>query len=126
MGRAKEKKNLIDKIIRYQNNLKEKYGFDWDNVFGVVDKLKEEIRELEEVLLNNDSDKIEEEFGDILITIVNLSRFLKLDINDVLNKSFIKFKKRVQKMKKEAQKEKLNLEKLDISELDKLWDESKK
>lgn len=126
MGRAKEKKNLIDEIIRYQNNLKEKYGFDWDNVFGVVDKLKEEIRELEEVLLNNDSDKIEEEFGDILITIVNLSRFLKLDINDVLNKSFIKFKKRVQKMKKEAQKEKLNLEKLDISELDKLWDESKK
>lgn len=126
MGRAKEKKNLIDEIIRYQKNLKEKYGFDWHDVFGVVDKLKEEIRELEEVLLNNDSDKIEEEFGDILITIVNLSRFLKLDINDVLNKSFIKFKKRVQKMKKEAQKEKLNLEKLDISELDKLWDESKK
>lgn len=126
MGRAKEKKNLIDEIIRYQNDLKEKYGFDWDNVFGVVDKLKEETRELEEVLLNNDSDKIEEEFGDILITIVNLSRFLKLDINDVLNKSFIKFKKRVQKMKKEAQKEKINLEKLDISELDKLWDESKK
>ncbi|MGQ9845091.1 MAG: MazG nucleotide pyrophosphohydrolase domain-containing protein [Caldisericia bacterium] len=126
MGRAKEKKNLIDEIIRYQNDLKEKYGFDWDNVFGVVDKLKEETRELEEVLLNNDSDKIEEEFGDILITIVNLSRFLKLDIYDVLNKSFIKFKKRVQKMKKEAQKEKLNLEKLDISELDKLWDESKK
>lgn len=126
MGRAKEKKNLVDEIIRYQNNLKEKYGFDWDNVFGVVDKLKEETRELEEVLLNNDSDKIEEEFGDILITIVNLSRFLKLNINDVLNKSFIKFKKRVQKMKKEAQKEKINLEKLDISELDKLWDESKK
>lgn len=126
MGRIKKKKNLIEEIIRYQNNLKEKYGFDWDNVFGVVDKLKEETKELEEVLLNNNSEKIEEEFGDILITIVNLSRFLKLDINNVLNKSFIKFKKRVQKMKKEAKKEKLNLEKLDISELDKLWIESKK
>lgn len=126
MGRAEKEKNLIDEIIRYQNNLKEKYGFDWNNVFGVLDKLKEEIRELEEVLLNNDSDKIKEEFGDILITIVNLSRFLKLDINEVLNSSFIKFKKRVQKMKKEAKKEKLNLEKLDISELDRLWNESKK
>ena len=125
MGRIKEEKNLIDEIIKYQSYLREKYGFDWENISGVIDKLKEEINELEEVLKEKKSEKIEEEFGDILITIVNLSRFLKLDINDALKKSYLKFKKRVQKMKKEAKKENISLEKLNILELDELWEKSK-
>lgn len=125
MGRIKEEKNLIDEIIKYQNYLREKYGFDWENISGVIDKLKEEINELEEVLKEKKSEKIEEEFGDILITIVNLSRFLKLDINIALEKSYLKFKKRVQKMKKEAKKENISLEKLNIFELDELWEKSK-
>ncbi|HQJ56281.1 MAG TPA: MazG nucleotide pyrophosphohydrolase domain-containing protein [Caldisericia bacterium] len=126
MGRTQKELDLIDEIIKYQIFLKEKYGFDWDNVSGVLDKLKEEIKELEDALKENKNKKIEEEFGDILITIVNLSRFLNLDLTDTLNKSYMKFKKRVDKMEKEAKKENIDLKKLNIYELDKLWEKSKK
>lgn len=126
MGRTQKELDLIDEIIKYQIFLKEKYNFDWDNVSGVLDKLKEEIKELEDALKENKNKKIEEEFGDILITIVNLSRFLNLDLTDTLNKSYMKFKKRVDKMEKEAKKENIDLEKLNIYELDKLWEKSKK
>lgn len=126
MGRTQKELDLIDEIIKYQIFLKEKYGFDWDNVSGVLDKLKEEIKELEDALKENENKKIEEEFGDILITIVNLSRFLNLDLIDTLNESYMKFKKRVDKMEKEAKKENIDLEKLNIYELDKLWEKSKK
>jgi len=126
MGRTQKELDLIDEIIKYQIFLKEKYNFDWDNVSGVLDKLKEEIKELEDALKENKNKKIEEEFGDILITIVNLSRFLNLDLTDTLNKSYMKFKKRVDKMKKEAKKENIDLKKLNIYELDKLWEKSKK
>lgn len=126
MGRTQKELDLIDEIIKYQIFLKEKYGFDWDNVSGVLEKLKEEIKELEDALKENENKKIEEEFGDILITIVNLSRFLNLDLTDTLNKSYMKFKKRVDRMEKEAKKENIDLEKLNIYELDKLWEKSKK
>lgn len=125
MGRIKEEKDLIDEIIKYQNYLRKKYGFDWENISDVLDKLKEEINELEEVLNEKKNEKIEEEFGDILITVVNLSRFLKLNIDDALKKSFLKFKKRFQKMEKEAKKENISLEKLNIFELDELWEKLK-
>lgn len=126
MGRTQKELDLIDEIIKYQIFLKEKYGFDWDSVSGVLEKLKEEIEELEDALKENKNKKIEEEFGDILITIVNLSRFLNLDLIDTLNKSYMKFKKRVDKMEKEAKKKNIDLEKLNIYELDKLWEKSKK
>ena len=126
MGRTEKELDLIDEIIKYQIFLKEKYGFDWDSVSGVLEKLKEEIKELEDALKQNENKKIEEEFGDILITIVNLSRFLNLDLTDALNKSYMKFKKRVDKMEKEAKKENIDLKKLNIYELDKLWEKSKK
>jgi len=126
MGRTQKELDLIDEIIKYQIFLKEKYGFDWDSVSGVLEKLIEEIKELEDALKENKNKKIEEEFGDILITIVNLSRFLNLDLIDTLNKSYMKFKKRVDKMEKEAKKENIDLKKLNIYELDKLWEKSKK
>ncbi|MGB9750433.1 MAG: MazG nucleotide pyrophosphohydrolase domain-containing protein [Caldisericia bacterium] len=126
MGRTKKELNLIYEIIKFQKFLKEKYNFDWDNVFGVIDKLKEETIELENALNLGKKDEIEDEFGDILITIVNLSRFLNLDLIETLNKSYIKFKKRILNMEKNAEKEKINLKDLNISELDKLWEKTKK
>ncbi|MGB9843054.1 MAG: MazG nucleotide pyrophosphohydrolase domain-containing protein [Caldisericia bacterium] len=126
MGRTKKELNLIYEIIKFQKFLKEKYNFDWDNIFGVIDKLKEETIELENALNLGKKDEIEDEFGDILITIVNLSRFLNLDLIETLNKSYIKFKKRILNMEKNAEKEKINLKDLNISELDKLWEKTKK
>ncbi|MCX8094692.1 MAG: hypothetical protein N3D74_00665 [Caldisericia bacterium] len=120
----KERK-IVKDIIDFQNYLKSEYNFDWDNVFGVINKLEEEIKELKEALKRDDKEDIEEEFGDIIITIVNLSRFLNLDIFDTLNKSFNKFKDRIEKMEKLAKERKLNLKELNISQLDSLWEETK-
>jgi len=126
MGRTKKELNLINEIIKFQKFLKEKYKFDWDNIFGVIDKLKEETNELEKALSIGKKDEIEDEFGDILITIVNLSRFLNLDLIETLNKSYIKFKKRFLNMQRKAEKENINLKDLNIYELDKLWEKTKK
>ncbi|RLD13391.1 MAG: hypothetical protein DRI28_05955, partial [Caldiserica bacterium] len=80
MGGTKEEREIIKSIIDYQNYLKNVYGFDWDSISGVINKLKEEIKEFEEAVKAKDDRKIKEEFGDILITIVNISRFANLDI----------------------------------------------
>ncbi len=120
-----KEREIIKEIIDYQNFLRNEYGFDWDSAFGVLDKLEEEIKELREALKRDKKEEIEEEFGDIIITIVNLSRFLNLDILDTLIKSFDKFKERIEKMKKIALERKLNLKELNINKLDSLWEEIK-
>lgn len=125
MGRMEKEREIIKEIVDFQNFLKNEYGFDWDNAIGVLDKLEEEIKELREALKKDKKEEIEEEFGDIIITIVNLSRFLNLDILNSLNKSFDKFKQRIEKMKKLALERKLNLKELNINQLDSLWEETK-
>lgn len=120
-----KEREIIKEIVDFQNFLKNEYGFDWDNAIGVLDKLEEEIKELREALKKDKKEEIEEEFGDIIITIVNLSRFLNLDILNSLNKSFDKFKQRIEKMKKLALERKLNLKELNINQLDSLWEETK-
>lgn len=125
MGRVEKEREIIKEIVDYQNFLKNEYGFDWDNAIGVLDKLEEEIKELREALKKDKKEEIEEEFGDIIITIVNLSRFLNLDILNSLNKSFDKFKQRIEKMKKLALERKLDLKDLNINQLDSLWEETK-
>lgn len=120
-----KEREIIKEIVDFQNFLKNEYGFDWDNAIGVLDKLEEEIKELREALKKDKKEEIEEEFGDIIITIVNLSRFLNLDILNSLNKSFDKFKQRIEKMKKLALERKLDLKELNINQLDSLWEETK-
>lgn len=126
MGRAKKEFNLVKKIVEYQNKLKDEYGFDWESIDGVIDKLKEEIFEFENALKQKSNQKIKEEFGDIFITLVNISRFLNFSVYEILSESFSKFKKRVKKMEKEAKKRNLNLKNLNIDDLDKLWEKIKK
>ena len=72
-------------------------GFDWKLKKDVISKIKEEINELE-VEINNDTNKIEDEFGDLLFSLINYSRFLKINPDDALNKTNQKFIKRFKKM----------------------------
>ena len=72
-------------------------GFDWKLKKDVVAKIKEEINELE-AEINNNTNNIEEEFGDLLFSLVNYSRFLKINPDDALNKTNKKFIKRFKKM----------------------------
>ena len=125
MGRDKEEREIVRSIIDYQNYLKNVYGFDWRNISGVIEKLKEEINEFEEAVNSRDDKKIREEFGDILITIVNISRFLNVDVIDSLEESFLKFKKRVKLMEEKAKEGGLDLKNMSLKELDEIWEEVK-
>jgi len=91
----------------------------------VINKLKEEVKEFEEAVSSNNNEKIKEEFGDILITIVNISRFLNLDVIESLKESFFKFKKRVKLMEERAEESGLDLKDMGLDELDRIWEEVK-
>ena len=101
-------------------------GFDWDNVEGVFDKLREESGELHEVLRKKDSaDRIEGELGDILFVAVNLSRFLNVDPEIALHKASAKFTRRFQEMEKIAREQGTTLSEIPRPQLESLWDQSK-
>ena len=100
-------------------------GFDWKLKKDVISKIKEEINELE-VEINNDTDKIEDEFGDLLFSLVNYSRFLKINPDDALNKTNQKFIKRFKKMENIIQNGSKKIEDLDLNELNHYWLVAKK
>lgn len=98
-------------------------GFDWPDIHPVLDKIKEEANELVEALEHKDPSAIEEEYGDLLFTLVNLGRHLKLDAEETLRKANEKFIKRFKKV------EQLSVSKNCIGHLDEmenLWQYVKK
>ena len=95
-------------------------GFDWKLKKDVISKIKEEINELE-VEINNDTNKIEDEFGDLLFSLVNYSRFLKINPDDALNKTNKKFIKRFKKMENIIKNDMKKIEDLDFNELNSYW-----
>lgn len=106
---------------RVQENASD-VGFDWDNIEDVLLKVKEEIEELKNT--KNQKEK-EEEFGDLLFALVNLSRFLKIDPEISLRKATEKFINRFQTMEKLVKNDNKKLEELSLEELDKYWEAAK-
>ena len=100
-------------------------GFDWKLKKDVVAKIKEEINELE-AEINNNTNNIEEEFGDLLFSLVNYSRFLKINPDDALNKTNKKFIKRFKKMENIIKNDVKKIEDLDFNELNSYWLVAKK
>lgn len=100
-------------------------GFDWDNVEDVLKKVDEEIVELKDVYKSKDVERINDEIGDILFSVVNLSRFLKVQPELALTGSINKFIKRFEYIETEGKKEGKNLEDMSLEEMDKLWNKSK-
>lgn len=103
-------------------------GFDWSDVKGVYEKVKEEISELEEsVRVPLDKENIEEELGDVFFSLVNYARFLKIDPETALSKSNQKFIKRFQLMEAMAAGQNLkSLSEMNLEEMDHLWELAKK
>ena len=101
-------------------------GFDWQETEPVYDKVNEEIAELKEAEKTGNTEKIEEEYGDLLFSVVNLGRHLKLTPEISLTKASDKFVKRFARMEKEAEEEKLDMAELSADELDTLWENAKK
>ncbi len=102
-----------------------KAGFDWDDLNGAVDKLHEEIDELETALTAGVGKDIEEEFGDVLFSCVNVSRFIGADSEEALTASTDKFIKRYLLVERLAADDGLDMKTASIEELDKLWDKAK-
>ena len=100
-------------------------GFDWKLKKDVISKIKEEINELE-VEVNNNTSNIEDEFGDLLFSLINYSRFLKINPDDALNKTNEKFIKRFKKMENIIQNGSKKIEDLDLNELNHYWLVAKK
>lgn len=97
-------------------------GFEWENADQVWEKVEEEIQEFKEVADSGDTDKIEEEFGDILFSLINYARFKKIDPETALEKINRKFKFRFEYIEKHASK---SLDDMTLEEMDALWNEAK-
>lgn len=102
-----------------------KVGFDWEEVENVVQKLDEELAELKSALEDKSKINIEEEIGDTLFTIVNISRFLEINAEDSLRLSNAKFKKRFQYIEKQYKGDIDSMKKATLQELEELWEKAK-
>lgn len=100
-------------------------GFDWQEISDVYDKVYEEIDELKEAAIDQNETKIEEEYGDFLFAAVNLGRFLNVTPEIALAKASEKFINRFSKMEEEAVNEGRDLAKMNLDEMDRLWDKIK-
>lgn len=103
-----------------------KVGFDWPDAEGAFDKVTEELEELRCAYREKDSAGVFEEFGDLLFSMVNVSRFLSIDPEESLHESTAKFIRRFDSMEKTAIERGLDFEKLSLEEMDSLWNEVKK
>ncbi|SHN37695.1 nucleoside triphosphate pyrophosphohydrolase [Chitinophaga sp. CF418] len=113
------------KAMRLQSKAKQ-VGFEWDNIDQVWEKVKEEIEELHEVVQLGKPDQIEDEFGDVLFSLVNYSRFLKVDAENALERTNKKFIRRFQHMEQMAAAQGKTLDEMSLTEMDGLWNEVKK
>ncbi len=103
------------------------HGFDWPNLDGVLDKVEEELVELKEALLSEPSarDRIEEEMGDLLFSMVNLCRHLNLDGEGVLRRATVKFESRFRWMEGQINRQGNTLQELEITEMEAVWQQAK-
>ncbi len=99
-----------------------KFGFEWENVQQVWDKVKEEIDELHGAIAENDQNHIEDEFGDVLFSLINYARFINIDPENALEGANRKFKRRFEYIETHTEKP---LSEMSLGEMDALWDEAK-
>ena len=100
-------------------------GFDWSNVGGVIDKIEEEIEELKVAINSGNQSNIEEEAGDLLFSIVSLSRHTSIDPESALRKANKKFDQRFRSMERVLKESNREFSHMTERELDKLWENIK-
>ncbi len=101
-------------------------GFDWSQAKDVLAKLKEEINELDEVVESGDRARVQDELGDVLFSVVNLARFLKVDPDKSLNQTSHKFVSRFRHMESLIRDEGKALPDMTLAEMDVFWERSKR
>lgn len=101
-------------------------GFDWDNKDQVWEKVQEEIQELNEAVENKDHSEIENEFGDVLFSLINYARFIHINPENALERTNKKFINRFQWMEEQIQSDSKEMNKMSLTELDEYWNQAKK
>ncbi|HAZ93920.1 MAG: nucleoside triphosphate pyrophosphohydrolase [Chitinophagaceae bacterium] len=112
------------KALRLQEKSKQ-VGFEWSNKAQVWDKVKEEMEELKEAEKSGIQDKIEDEMGDLLFSLINFARFLQVDPENALERTNKKFIRRFTLMEQEAKKQSRMLHNMTLEEMDDLWNNIK-
>ncbi|MGN6165545.1 MAG: nucleoside triphosphate pyrophosphohydrolase [Flavisolibacter sp.] len=113
------------KAMRLQEKAKQ-VGFEWENKEQVWEKVKEEESELQEAIHAKEQDKIEEEFGDLMFSLVNFARFLNVDAENALEITNKKFIHRFTQMEAKALSSGKNLNEMTLDEMDAIWNEIKR
>ena len=135
LGRGDEKVSVMDKVkhslsaLTRAEKLQEKaaeVNFDWSDVSGIVDKIREETAEVEEAIAGGNEDAVDEELGDLLFAVVNLIRYRQRSRSeDLLRRANNKFEQRFRKMETFAENSGIQLADLSAGELDELWKKAK-
>lgn len=113
------------KASRIQDKVKG-VGFDWEEPHQVWDKVQEELQELQDEVKTGNQDKIEDEFGDVLFSMINYARFLNVNPEDALERTNKKFIKRFQYLESKANELGKPLMDMTLTEMDVFWNEAKK
>ena len=100
-------------------------GFEWEHTEQVIAKVKEEWSEFEEEVQKGSISNMEQEFGDLLFSMINLSRFLKINPENALEATNKKFIKRFQYIEEQAEQAKTSLSEMSLEEMDRLWNAAK-
>jgi XTP/dITP diphosphohydrolase len=100
-------------------------GFDWEEPQQVFEKLQEELGELQHEVNENNQEKIEAEFGDVLFSMINYARFLKVNPENALERTNKKFIKRFQYLEGKAKEMNKSLKDMTLAEMDVFWNEAK-
>ncbi|WP_289045001.1 nucleoside triphosphate pyrophosphohydrolase [uncultured Olleya sp.] len=101
-------------------------GFDWEKPEQVWEKVEEELNEFKVEVDKGDADAMEDEFGDVLFSMVNYARFLNINPENALERTNKKFKKRFQYLEKKAKGLNKDLKDMTLGEMDVFWEEAKK
>ena len=113
------------KAMRLQEKAKQ-VGFEWENKDQVWEKVKEEENELQTAIEEGDPGKIEEEFGDLVFSLVNFARFLNIDAENALEVTNKKFINRFSRMEAQAMASGKNLNEMNLQEMDSIWNQIKR
>ncbi len=131
---SEERKFIVDGLPKHLPALQKaqklqkkvaKIGFDWTNIQDVIAKVDEELGEVKDAIRESKPENIEEEVGDLLFSVVNLARFLKLDTENVLHKTIYKFVARFRKVEMELASMGKDIEKCTLEEMDAVWNKVK-
>jgi len=102
-----------------------KEGFDWDKISDVFKKLDEEVSEFKEAVLSKKNNEVQSEVGDILFTLVNIAKFVKVDAEEALRSTNNKFSKRFRFIEHEIKKNGQTLKETSLEEMERYWQKAK-